>query len=218
MGEPGPSAADARAHAAEAAPPTRPGEVVMPRGRPAWPAVIGVLCIVFGGLGALYAVIGVVQSFMFRFMWASIPPEELPGAQEAMRGPATLGAVAWGLELLLAGLHIYGGILLLQRIPRARGAVLLFAWLDIGLNLLGGLVQYQLTSAMMGSMPDAAQAPPPGFLSAFRAMAVAGGVLSAVITSIWPVFLLIWFSRRAVRDTVREWRGVAPAAGTAGGA
>ncbi len=196
------------------APPTSPGALVarpVP-GPPAWVAVLGILSIVFGVLGALGKCWGIATPLFFMMMdrfFASMPQEEMPEA--VGRSFSMMGVYAWpiaGISLLktiVAGLLVAVGIGLLKRRAWAPAWAIRYAVLDIVLSLgegvLGALAQVAQMEAMQAADPTAF-APIGGWTTLIAYGSVGLGVL---LSMVWPVFLVVWFTRRRVREHVSTW-------------
>jgi hypothetical protein len=190
------------------APPTEPGEVTPVRPPEAWPTVIGVLAIVFGSLGLLS---GVCTGFgtAFMAMGGSLVPEEAGDMQALMAVnvpyPWAQGAHAL-LEFALSATHLVGGILLVTRRPAAARVLVGFAWADLVSNTLGAVLGYfvmRAGAAAMAEHPDLEAASAMGGMA--EAMGAAWLVLDWLFTAVWPVFLIVWFARPRIRETVATW-------------
>ncbi|MHC4946862.1 MAG: hypothetical protein ACYTG1_01175 [Planctomycetota bacterium] len=199
-------------------PPAPPAPPVRPVGG-TWPTVLGVIGIVFGALGMvggfLYAVIFACVDWLtatLAEMLKNSPRADVQLAQlEAMARHDTIGIVSslvWGV---LGCLLLAAGIAVMRR--RAWGATGLVAWsiLKMAHGLFSAWFGYIMTIDQFTAMEQAAAAssapgPPPGM---FGLMARMGGVV-VVFQLLWlwalPVFLLVWLSRRTIREQVRNWK------------
>lgn len=158
-------------------------------GKTTWPLIIGIICMVLGAPGALMYGFGLIATLMSeRLTWADHQKELL----------ITLGTCGFGLSfsawLFIAGLGV------MQRTQ--SGMRLLRRWAVFTIRLVvifGGLLLWGL-SVMMND-PSLQQGRDPALLGAtFGTIAV-----GAIITLIWPVFVLIWSSLGSVRAEVENW-------------
>jgi len=196
------------------APPTVPGPLVarLAPVPPPWATVLGALSIVFGVLGAISKCWGMATPFFFGLMdrfFASMPEDEMP---EAVRQSfSMMGAYAWpiaGVSLLktvVACLLVAVGIGLLKQRAWAPAWAIRYAVVDMALTLgegtLGALAQVAQMEAMQSADP-AAFAPMTGWTTLIAYGSVGLGVL---VSLVWPVFLIAWFTRRRVRETTSTW-------------
>ncbi|MHC4991611.1 MAG: hypothetical protein ACYTGC_11595 [Planctomycetota bacterium] len=185
-----------------------------------WPTVIGTLAIVFGAGGLLaYGCLGVLVSvFMgviarvFREAAEKNPQMEMQAAQfevmaESVWMMLTSNLVAGGLAvvLLVGGLGVTGrkgygvrwcmtwaGLKFLYAIPAA---------------MLGYYMSAEQFKRMQEATVDSGNQVPAGIFTLMQSMGVVGVVLQVLWLWAGPVFLLIWFARRSVKDEVRSWGG-----------
>lgn len=196
----------------QAAPPTVQGAVVSARPPEAWPGVIGVMSIVFGVLGILQNGCGAVMMLFVGSMESFVPQGQTSGMDVALESslpyPGLL-AVQYAAEFGLAILLLVGGIMLLSRRPGAARALITFAWLDLGVNTYTAVLQFYSMRAQMQAMqenPSLSQAPMGMFATITDAASSVILVIGWSLVAIWPIFLLVWFHRRKIRDTVGSWR------------
>src|SRR5688500_15852593 len=104
-------------------PPMMPGAVAAPRS--SWPTVLGVIAIVFGALGALQGVVGLLAPLLvgpFRSFVASNSPQGAAGDPFAGWDQYQTELIISALLTVVAGtLLVFGSILLVMRKPLARG-------------------------------------------------------------------------------------------------
>lgn len=195
-------------------PPTAPGAMVsrLAPAAPAWATVLGILSIVFGVLGALSKCWGIATLFFFTAMerfFASMPEDEVPeGIGQSF---SMMGVYAWpiaGVSLLktaVACLLVAVGIGLLKQRAWAPAWAIRYAVLDMVLTLgegaLGVLSQAAQFEAMQAADPSGFGTIGPG-VSVFSRVMVVGGVL---VSLVWPVFLIVWFTRRRIREATSTW-------------
>lgn len=180
------------------APPTRPGAVGSRR--TTWPSVLGVITIVLGALGILSGLWSAISP-----LFAELISKLVPGGGSGMESVA---AYAWlmvvlGLATLArGGLEIIAGVAIYRRRGGARALVLAWAWLAIVLSFVGAIATYLIQLEQFRVMTEKGTPIPAGLGGVI-------GVLSAVVAVAWgclfPVFAIIWFSRRAIREEVQGW-------------
>jgi len=166
-----------------------------PERKPKWPIVIGVLSIVFGSLGLLCTPINMLQMQVGETAQTSrmIFPEWY------LR--VTLVESLFGL--VLAGVLLTAGILAVRRKPACRGFHLAYAVLTLVQLVIGGILYYR----MVGEV-DLSGLKQPVQSAARMGLRIGGAAM--ILGAIYPVFLLIWFSRTKIRDQVRQWAGQRP--------
>jgi hypothetical protein len=206
-------------------PPVLPGELALPVRRAVWPIVLGVISIVVGILACLYAAAGTAMSMLLPALggWTSYTPRGTTGVDVAalMRDHAWLLRVAYSQLGVGAALLVIAGIGLVRRRP--WGARLMRIWGVLGVLLaLGsaasvGVFEARFMGAAFTSISASSGSgggPPPqvGYVAG-----VFTGVIMAFLLSIFPVFVLIWFSLAPVRAEVGRWtRARSPSASAAG--
>lgn len=177
-------------------PPTPP-PFTTPQGSPSplgagksnWPIVIGVISVSLGGLGMIVNLSNVI----------------LGGIRGSTRGVAisfpewfgtytrVAGVVGMGIALLL----LLGGIALLRRRRPARPLHMVYAVGKIISSLIGTFI---VISAMSDfTRPDEQMAIV--MKSSMYIVAFLGGAVACV----YPIFLLIWFSRARIRAEMQQW-------------
>lgn len=193
-----------------AAPPIEAGDFVPVAPPEGWPTVIGVLGIIFGGLGVIQGACGAAGMVMMSFAGGLIPEDSGTDLDAQMQQsfpypvPQGLQMVAeFGLALVL----LVGGIMLLKRSRRSAGVLTTYAWLDLTANTLGAILGYFVITSQVEALkenPDLAQAPAgmAGIMGAIGPVAVAVGW---VFAAVWPVFLIIWFRRAKIRASMEAW-------------
>jgi len=200
------------------APPTQPyfPQTTRPSN---WPVVIGVICIVFGGLGLLTYGLAAFGNLI-------MPPlanlsEKEPRFSAMFKGMAewsewlialSLGAAALSVSLLV------GGIALLSR---KRWAITLLVCWAIARTLfvpVHTVINYNAQKVQMAAMTkmiqeDMAKQRQPGQpafpVAAFDTFFQFGVVIALIFGVLWgwalPVIILIWFARRKIRQETASW-------------
>ena len=189
-----------------------------------WPKVIGIIAIVFGSIGTLnYAVCGPVVLLVSGSIGAFLEKlaQSQPGqgletqaAQfEAMGSyiPANLAVSCFAA--LLAVTLLIGGIGLVRQRPWAARAIVIWAILKMLHAAPAAMVTYLTQMASFRAMREAAETSPggpgqvpPGFFAILEAAGIGGMVASLLWYWALPAFMLIWFSRRKIRDDMIAWR------------
>ncbi len=154
----------------------------------AWPLVVGITSIVFGAGGAIVAALSLLGNLASSSGNSS-------GAYSAGRLAGGIVPVVLALWLLSSGIGI---------VRRNSGAVSqIKRWAVVKLVLYCTCI-----SLMLATMPANPTGNPNGLPAAFGSLkgnmtAILVGAL--VWVSIWPVFVLIWFSRASVKRDVEQW-------------
>lgn len=179
-------------------------------GQTLWHKVLGILCVVFGGGSALYAILSTVgQKAMARFSeqqmeFTGADPAAYRALMEEWSGPLTIMGAATSVVALVL---LAGGVLLLLR--KRTSGVVLKGW--AGLKMLLLVVTTPVLASFQKANMDVAFA---GALAGEGAEMAASGariglVVGLAVTVLWglllPVFVLIWFSRRKIREQVAFW-------------
>lgn len=193
------------------APPTTPGDMQPLPPPESWPTVIGVLGIIFGALGVLGAGCGAIApAFMGAFEVMAPEGEEGEQFRTQLESSMPYPALQVGtnlIELALSVVLIVGSVQLLRRKSKAASILRGYAVGDLISNVLvmltGILVSRAQTEAMMSTQTDEAAQAVGGFMQAFG---VGGAIIGFVLTAIWPVFLLVWFGRQKVKESMARWQ------------
>ena len=201
---PPPAALPAASTSEPSTPPTRPTEMVPGSVPTSWPTVVGILAIVFGGFGILGGVWGVVSPFVVDRFAEMIPSmqEQLMQQLDAWSGWTRAMSIT---SFLFAGLLLFGGISLVKK--RHRAAPILFIWsiLKTVLIFAGVGLQLSIQTQTMDQLTTQLSSVPGG--RAIMVGSVAIGLACGLIFQLaGPVFLLVWFRRRVIKEEVATWR------------
>ena len=198
-------------------PPTDAGAI--PPRKTTWPMVLGIIAIILGSLATLRGCMGIGSSAIFG-LFASAMPEEQAEMMEATKAFAPLIMISSGLTMAIAIILLIGGIGLTKRNPRSPKTCKIWAGLKMVLVVYGSIVTFLSTQAQMEAMQRMLEEDPntagmiPGFFGTL--MAIVGPVI-LVFAIVWgwalPVFMLIWFSRRKIKDEIAQWGQPASALG-----
>jgi hypothetical protein len=140
-----------------------------------WPIVLGVIGIVWGGLGTVGNAFDVAIT---------------AAHYEDMTSGFRIGIsiIALLISLTLTG----GSILLIQRKPRAEYLLRMWARICIALFLV---IAVPIVGLLIAGGAGAWE----------WLIVVAIGLVAGVIALTWPIFLLIWFRRETIRREVDAW-------------
>jgi len=186
---------------ARMAPPVDAGTGFLRPKQPGWPKAIGVICIVVGALGVLMTILGIVsQSLMSKFIEMA-PPEQVDELKRAIEAAEpwkpwtyTLSAISAALAVML----IVGGVRLTRRRASAAGLLQMYAVLRMGIVAAVGVITYKIQQSALAGNSDVPA-------SAAQALAVGQSLFAIAWGWALPIFLLIWFARRRIKDEVRGW-------------
>ena len=181
---------------APVAPPIRPtGEIG--GARSSWPNVLGTLICIFAGLGILYRLMGLIGIAIMSMV--PLPPEaQMPS-----------NVLWWTVVLSVVGLpvsclHLLAGIQTLRRRPGARLWVVLFFLYVLALVVPNAILQHMSMQHQMQVTSQQGGAPP-GLTQFMQALGPVLIVVTALWSMAWPTFLLIWYSRRRIREEMAGW-------------
>lgn len=184
-------------------PPMQPGEVAPGAMTSAWPTVVGILAIILGGFGVLGGVWGVVYPIVVGSLADAMPQMQAQMELQLGEWSGRLQAVSFVMSLV-AGLLLYGGILLAKR--RSRAASILFSWSIIKIVLSFAYLGLQVTMQAQVVDQTAAQLQTvPGGRTMMVGAVAFGLVFSGIFMLTGPVFLLIWFRRGVIKQEVATW-------------
>jgi hypothetical protein len=182
-----------------AAPPTMPGPLASRTQRSAWPALLGILGIVFGAVGLAMRLLSTGVLFAMRSSGSGDPEEASGGGRPGFQVPTPeewfiplMATYAVGAVLSLALLA--GGIALLQRRPIGVRVLMVWAIAKILMAFPDSAMAY-LVQRDQGALPFGGAAP----------------TFTAIWTFVWAVILPIIFlavlSSNKSRDEVAGWKG-----------
>ncbi|HUU22125.1 MAG TPA: hypothetical protein VM389_06270 [Phycisphaerae bacterium] len=153
--------------------------------RSKWPTVIGVISIVFAGIGLLCLPFAVLGRF--------INPAQKQVYQYLPSWYPIYETFSYVLGVGFAVLLLVGGILLLKRRPAGRTLHLAYAVAATVMAVFGTILM-TMSISRTGNMP------PPmryGFI---------GGAIGGMCGGLaYPIFLLVWFLRAPIAAEARGW-------------
>jgi hypothetical protein len=186
-------------------PPTQPVPLapVVPRSK--WPAVVGIIAIVIGAGGFLYNACGAVGAFVVAIMFQRMPPTGMP-PQVMQIKPGLEGVML--VMSLLCGVLLIPGIALLQRRRWSAAWLRIWSVAAIVLAVAGSVIEARIQGENMTLMMTATSMPAGAGpnTAVLQATVIGTAVFNAVLRCAFPVFLLIWFARRKIRDEVAGWK------------
>ncbi len=183
------------------APPSEMGDLLPQRST--WPMAIGITGIVLASLGLVGGCCGVISPFLTDFFMGmaadsgNMPQEQIDQIL-ASQPPALWIVPASLIGMALATLLLVGCIGLARRRAGGVKLCLVWAWINIPWTLIGLAVgaYFQLR------VPADAQQMGAGFQ--YFGLAV-GSCFALTLGVGFPLFMLIWFARRSVKDDVAAW-------------
>ncbi len=185
------------------APPTQPGQLGTRGEGKSWPSVLGTIAIIFGVLGILGGIFGLFGPAIMRAV-SSVMPKNAPTGLEAYDDWSGWMRASSVVAMLIAALLLVGGIRLYRRRGSSVRIIRRWAVIKIVYAIGATAVNYQIQQEQFEAMAQ-------GGGGAATPVQMAG-VMAAVtvgISVLWlcalPVFMLIWLSRRKVREEFGGW-------------
>jgi hypothetical protein len=160
---------------------------------PRWPKVVGIISIVWGGIGVICNGIGAVSSLVTPSMMKGMADQMEGGMPPIVTDPPMINMVAAALGLLLSLFLVIAGVLTLLRKPAGRTTHLIYAPLHLVMIVWGVMIQLGVQSEIadwVSNNPDA------DFAKSQQMSGAIGMVIALVMTAVflvWPVFCLVWF-------------------------
>ena len=168
-----------------------------------WPMVFGVIGIIIASFGLLGGCCGIGLASMWPAYvdWLSnfVADDKMIEAMRLMRPPLAWTVLSGILGLVIAVLLMIGSIRLIRRNASGVTVCKIWAWINIPWTLIAVPVSIMIQPQMP---PDLQQ----GALG-MQAGAVIGPCIGVVWGLAFPIVMLIWFARRAIKDDVRGWEG-----------
>lgn len=151
-----------------------------PKKRSSIPMVIGILMLVFGGLGLLFTLIGFAGDSSSPFM-----DSEFKDKWETFQTWETVSRL---LGLVLGLLHVFGGIQAVRYARNAPTLAMAYGWTAIAFNLISVILVFAWLKPMFEGIPAA------GAIVGFAA------VMGGIIGMAWPIIVLALMSRPAAKE------------------
>ncbi len=165
-----------------------------------WPTVVGIIGIIYASLGLFGTFCGLAYPLILPWYVDWMRSVGVP-EQDVQEWETSMPLVGWTVFASLIGLALVillfvGAVKLLRR--QASGARLcaLWSWMIIPWTIIATVITlvFQLN------------APAPSGGPAQQIGAAIAGVIAAVIGLVFPVFVVIWFSRPTIKSQVAQWR------------
>lgn len=188
---------------APATPPTTVGYVPPPPRQSVWPTVLGIISIIWGGLGTLgwcsTGVFALIWKPYMGFLTSNMPANQGEAEMfEKMRFDDPLILVCAVLGLLLSIWLIVAGVYLIKRRPEGPRWCRIYSLLYIPIVVGYAFFYTRMQMGLFETLPDAPR-------ESANIMAVFTAVLTFLFYAAWPVFLLIWLSRSKIKTEVAGW-------------
>ena len=184
------------------APPTAPG--ALNQGvQSSWPTVVGILSVVFGSMGTLAGFCGGLGSLFMGTMMSTFAKgnAQTQSMVDGMKAIMPYQLISCALTFIPGVILLISGIGTLRRRRWARRVSMLWVVVRLvlgGIGVFVGLRTQQVMQQHMGSMPS------PSWASIFQGPA--GMVIGLVWVSAYPIFILIWFNRAAIKKETATWQ------------
>jgi hypothetical protein len=180
------------------APPQRVGEA--PAQPSIWPVVLSVIGLSFSAFGALGGCITASTPWLLDAISKMMPAEDRGdlAVVEQWQWWIVADALVW---LLLSIAMIVACLKLIKRRPSSRAWIMCWAWLKIAYSIGDSVLSYAMAAWAVEHSEDMADAPA-GFLGI---VGIGGAALNFAFYAALPVFMLIWFSRRKIKNEMAGW-------------
>lgn len=191
-------------HLMPPAPPVHPGMTpdAQSMRQAVWPMVIGIILIVWAAFSILVGLYQMVIPLIMPMLALAVP------GQASLEQFTVWYLVVGGGSTALGILLLVSGILLIKRRPKVAGLCLAWALIKI-IVVIGEVIlsyfvqQVQMASAISGAAGG------PGAAMMQSSLMFWMQILGLVIVLLWgwalPVFVLIWFSLRSVKQEISSW-------------
>jgi hypothetical protein len=180
-------------------------QTATPTPKPIWPIIIGLLSISTGLMDLACGVIGSLLKGAFQIMPSDMSSLglamsiELPNLDPLK---SILAVPGWICTALL----LFGGGLLIVRKPAGRLLHLIYSALGLLLALVASVSTLYVVMTFHPAVAANRLSPEMvTTLKLFRTVGYAQAAITAVMAGGYPVFLLLWFRRRHVREEVARW-------------
>lgn len=177
-----------------------------------WPKVIGIISIVLASLGLACYGCNSVSTVFQPMMLEAIPEDQRPPTPQGMQ--LYIGVANMCVSFLLSVWLLIAGIMTVKRKPSARTQNIGWSIVKIIVVLIALVVNVLLFAEDMADQMNwqfeqqAQQTGnPPVFTFDITMVYIMLGVTAAV-GLVWPVILLIWFSRGKIKDEVATWSAI----------
>lgn len=190
---------DQNPYLAPAVPASAPPD--MPQPRPASLTVFGILNIIFGVIG-LCGTAGGVLPFVMDLPSDPGVPNPMLDLIKSNAGYRTFLMVSLALGAIIAVLVLAAGIGLLLSKAWGRTLSIVYGWYTIVAAIVGMVVNWYVMQPLLAKMQEAGG---PGQLAVTAGLV--GGLIGAGLGMIYPILLLVFMNRPAIRAAVGASRG-----------
>ncbi|MHC4416033.1 MAG: hypothetical protein ACYS0G_12185 [Planctomycetota bacterium] len=192
----------------ETTPPGPPGmtpaaQVVERLEKPSgWPMAIGVINIVLASIGLLCYGCGSINTMVSPWLAGMVPEDQQPVTAQGVQ--LVVQVVQMCAAALMSVWLLFAGIGLTRR--RAWSRVNCIGWsiVKILLSLLGTGIGLLFAQQTVDQFNDQLSKSGQAFTLTVPMIMIAV-VVSLAWFMIWPIFMLIWFSRAKIREEVAQW-------------
>ncbi len=182
-------------------PPTEPGELPACTRQTSWPRTLGIVSIILGVLGVLFGTIGASARLILKAFQVMVEDKGAVDWDAVGRAVAWLARISL-VAAILAAVLLVVGIGLVRRRAWAIRAGKAWAIAQIVVTVLGTAGSHVIQRAIAEALRQAGTSAgglPLGTSPAATAWSLVWGCAL-------PVFVLIWFARREIREEVAGWR------------
>jgi len=170
--------------------------------RTSWPTAVGVIGIILGALGLLGGCCGVVYPFAwpayvnFIKQQPNVPPEVIQQLEAST--PPLMWSVASGvIGLVLAVMLLLGSIKVMRRRIEGVSLCRIWAWIQIPWAIIAIVANIVIQAQMMAKLQNV---PTGGAVGP-----IIGGACGVIFGLGFPIFIVVWFSRKRVKDEIASW-------------
>ena len=185
-------------------PPFEPRDMALEEVDTKWPGTIGTISIVLGVLGLMCYGCGSINAIVGPYMANMLPADQRPPAPPPLVSAIQIGQTC--ITFVLSVWLLSAGIGLLKRRRWSRGAHVGWAFAKILLAMISAVVGILIMPQTIKQIND--QLSHSGKIN-FRVtepLMMTVIVISTVWFLIYPVFLVMWFSRAPMKTEVATWR------------
>lgn len=190
---------DQNPYLAPSAPSSAPPD--MPTSRPASLTVFGILNILFGVLG-ICGTAGGVLPFVMEMPSDPAIPNPMLDLIKSNASYRTFLIVSLALGAIVALLVLAGGVGLLLSKAWGRTLSIVYGWYTIVAAIVGMGVNWYVMQPLLAKMQEGGG---PGQVAVTAGLV--GGLIGAVLGMIYPILLLVFMNRPAIRAAVGASRG-----------
>lgn len=164
-----------------------------------WPTVVGIIGVIYASLGLFGAFCGLAYPFILPW-YVDLLRSFGTSEQEVQEVETSMPPVGWTVFASVVGLALFillfvGAVRLLRH--QASGAKLcaIWSWVIIPWTIIATVITLVIQL----------NAPAPSSGPGQQIVAAIGSVIGAVVGLIFPVFMVIWFSRSTIKSQVAQW-------------